>query len=48
MRALTHPFTQWVILGVAVMAFFIVAKLAAGRLPDGGVTGAIKNAVNAA
>ena len=40
-----HPVTQWVILGLAVMAFFIVIKSGAAYLPNGSVLGAVKKVV---
>lgn len=45
---LRSPIVQFLILGITVMAFFLLAKLAVNYLPDGGVTGAIKQTVHAA
>ena len=39
---------EWIIFGIAVMAFFIAAKYAVSYLPDGGLAGGFKNVVNAA
>ena len=47
-KGLTHPVVQFVILGITVMAFFLLAKLAVNYLPDGGPGGAVKKAVHAA
>jgi len=41
-----HPFGGWVINGLAVIAFIIVAKLLVSRLPDQGVLGTVKAGVN--
>ncbi len=41
-----HPFGGWVINGVAVLAFIIVVKIIATRLPDSGPGGAVKAGVN--
>ena len=43
-----HPVTQWIILGFAAMAFFIVVKAGAAYLPDGSVFGAVKKVVSIA
>ena len=40
-----HPVLQFLVLGLAVMAFFIAVKSGASYLPDGSVTGAIKKVV---
>lgn len=42
-----HPFGSWVINGLAAVAFILVLKILANRLPDDGVMGAGKSAVNA-
>lgn len=36
---------SWAIMGVAVMAFFILAKVAVSRMPDSGPLGAVKSVV---
>lgn len=42
---LLEPFKEWVVIGLAAMAFIIVAKAAVSGLPDGGMTGSIKRTV---
>jgi hypothetical protein len=37
---------SWIINGVAVVAFIIVAKVLVSRLPDSGPLGAVKAGVN--
>lgn len=39
---MNHPLTQFVIFGFAMMGFFILAKMFAGKLPDDGWAGDIK------
>ena len=41
-----HPFGGWVVNGVAVLAFIIVIKILATRLPETGAGGSVKAAVN--
>ena len=43
-----RAFGQFLILGAAVMAFFIAAKVLASNLPDGGFIGAVKAVVSMA
>ncbi len=40
-----HPFGSWVVNGLAVVAFIIVLKMLAMRLPDQGPSGAVKAAI---
>lgn len=40
-----HPFGSWVINGIAVVAFILVVKILASRLPEDGVPGAIRGAI---
>lgn len=40
-----HSLTQWIVLGLGVMAFILVCKTGVSYLPDGGVTGAAKRVV---
>lgn len=40
-----HPFGSWVVNGLAVVAFIIVAKILVSRLQDSGFLGAVKAAV---
>lgn len=43
-----HQFGRWVINGLSVMAFFIVAHLLVARLRDSGLLGALKAVVMSA
>ena len=43
----SHPFGSWVVNGLAVVAFILVLKMLVNRLPDQGIPGAAKSAVNA-
>ena len=45
---LRNPFTEWLIMILAVMAGFVAMKFLASYLPDGGFTGAFKTVVTAA
>jgi hypothetical protein len=40
-----HPVTQFIVLGITVMAFFLLAKAGAAYLPGSGVFGAVKKVV---
>lgn len=40
-----HSLTQWIVLGLAVMAFILITKAGVSYLPDGGMTGAVKRVV---
>lgn len=40
-----HPVAQWLVMGFALMAFFIAAKAGAAYLPDTSVFGAVKKVV---
>lgn len=42
-----HPFIRLVIAVLAIMVMIVLIKLAVNKLPDGGVTGAAKDVVNA-
>lgn len=49
MRAIfEHPFVQWLILILAVMAGFLAIKYLTSYLPNSGPAGAIKAAIQAA
>lgn len=38
-----HPFTEWIIMILAIMAGIIAIKFLLSYLPDGGFMGAIKS-----
>lgn len=42
---MNHPLVQFVIFGLAMVAFFILLKMLASNLPDSGLTGDIKKVV---
>jgi hypothetical protein len=44
----SHPFGEWMIMILALMAGFVALKFAASYLPDGGFVGALKTVVMAA
>lgn len=43
-----NPLIEWVKLGVAVLAFFLLLKLGASYLPDEGIMGALKKVLASA
>ena len=45
---LKHPFSEWLIMVLAIMAGFVAMKFVVSYIPDGGFTGAFKNVVMAA
>jgi hypothetical protein len=45
---LSHPFSEWFIMILAVMAGFVAMKFLVSYVPDGGVLGAVKNVIMAA
>ena len=40
---LGHPFVEWIVMILALMAGFVAIKFLLGYLPDGGFLGAVKN-----
>ena len=40
-----HPVLQWIVLGAAVMAFFVATKAGAAYLPENSVFGAVKKVI---
>jgi hypothetical protein len=40
-----HPFGSWVVNGLAVVAFILVLKILGSRLPESGVPGAVRGAI---
>lgn len=40
-----EPFKEFLIIGLAAIAFIIMAKAAASGLPEGGISGAVKTVV---
>lgn len=41
-----HPFVQFIVLGLAVVAFILALKALASTLPDSGPLGAAKSVVS--
>lgn len=37
-----HPFGSWIVNGLAVVAFILVLKILASRLPEDGIPGAVR------
>lgn len=47
-EALDNPFVQFLVMLFAVIAGLLAVKTLAARLPNGGITGAVKTALLAA